>query len=202
MKIIAFEGIDASGKETQACLLATWLQEQGYYVYHSAFPRYETAIGSIIKRHLQSDINLNDEAFHMLLEVDRQDFMSTVAKMEQDGVDFMILDRFTLSNLAFGKAKGLDPAWLAQLQEKVIQPDLTFFIDISVKTSFERRSGGRDKYENDDSLLQGARSSYQALVSQLKEQGNTVFGIDGERSAADIFEQLKTIVQAYITDKH
>ncbi|MGA4519271.1 dTMP kinase [Solibacillus silvestris] len=202
MKIIAFEGIDASGKETQAHLLTAWLQGQGYNVYQESFPRYDTPVGRLIKDHLQGEINLNDEAFHMLLEVDRQDFMTTVRNMEQNGTDFMVLDRFTLSNLAFGKAKGLDPAWLTKLQEKVIQPDITFFVDISVETSFERRSGGRDKYESDNELLRKARFNYLETVFELKGQGTTIFGINGENSTTNIFEMIKVIVQYCNSDKH
>lgn len=193
MLLIAFEGIDASGKETLSKLLTAFLQKKGLNVVHGSFPRYQTPIGKVIKSHLQGEFTLSDEAFHTLLEADRIDFMNTITEMKQIGTDVMVLDRFTLSNLAFGKAKGLDVIWLQQLQQKVIQPHLTFFIDVSVETSFDRRGVGRDRYENDFTLLQGARNAYNELVEVGK-----VFRIDGESSVNEIFEAVLGIVDKYL----
>lgn len=194
MQLIVFEGIDASGKETQAKLLANTLEELGFSVYSDSFPRYETEVGKVIKSHLTGAIPLTDEGFHMLLEVDRQLFMGNLEKLESYGTDFMILDRFTLSNLAFGSAKGLDIEWLKNLQSKVRKPDLTFLVDISPQTSYERRKEGRDIHENDSELLVQARKNYVELYVDLAISGQPIFRINGEQSLEEIQSYIKRIV--------
>lgn len=169
MYLIAFEGIDASGKETQASLLQNALTARGYRVMSVSFPRYNTHIGQLIKGWLLGKYDLSVEAFHMLLEADRQDFMRYVEVWERDGFDFLILDRFTLSNLAFGMAKGLDVDWLISLQKYVRKPDITFVLDITAETSRERKGEGRDRHEADSQLLSKARTAYQILAERLSK---------------------------------
>lgn len=196
MKIISFEGIDACGKETQAELIALWLAEQGNTVLHEAFPRYDKPIGAVIRKWLDKEIQLSDEAVHMLYEADRQDFtdlMEYFQSLETDKDHILVLDRFTLSNLAFGRAKGLDVEWLAKLQEKVPKPDITFLLDISPETSIKRRSKGRDRHEEDTELLRKTRNAYlQELHDNLvKKSLQQVLIIDGEQSVEEVHKQIK-----------
>lgn len=201
MLIVAFEGIDASGKETQAELLVKWLQGKEYNVFPESFPRYHTPIGQIIKGHLTDELlePITEEAFHMLLEADRQAFMADIEFARSNGCDFIILDRFTLSNIAFGKAKDIDINWLKGLQKKVTQPDITFFVDISPATSITRRSEGRDKHERDTELLHKARRAYTDLAYELNKLGKHVYLIDGELSVNEIHENIKGIVLRHLS---
>ena len=52
-KFIVFEGIDASGKETQAKLLSSFLKKKGFEVLLTQEPIYEEPIGKIIKDNLE-----------------------------------------------------------------------------------------------------------------------------------------------------
>ena len=100
MKLISFEGIDASGKETQAQMLYEYLKREGFNVAYESFPRYYTPVGKLIKKSLKGEITLTPEAHHMLYEVDRIDFMGYLNELEELEWDFLILDRYTHSNIA------------------------------------------------------------------------------------------------------
>lgn len=164
MKLIAFEGIDASGKETQAQMLYEYLKGKGFNVSYESFPRYYTQIGQVIRESLKGEITLTPEAHHMLYEVDRIDFMGYLNELEGLGCDFLILDRYTHSNIAFGVANNLSYNWLNILQEYVRKPDLVFLLDITVEESVRRRGNRQDLFEKDLEFLNKARMAYTLLA--------------------------------------
>ena len=53
----------------------------------------------------------------------------------------LVCDRYVASSVAYGEAHGLDPAWLAELQRFLPQPDLTILLDIAPATSLEPQGG-------------------------------------------------------------
>lgn len=164
MKLISFEGIDASGKETQAQMLYEYLKGKGFNVAYESFPRYYTQVGKLIKKSLKGEITLTPEAHHMLYEVDRMDFMGYLNELEELGCDFLILDRYTHSNIAFGVANGLSYNWLKMIQEYIRKPDIVFLLDITVEESVRRRGDRRDLFEKDLELLHKARMAYTLMA--------------------------------------
>lgn len=164
MKLISFEGIDASGKETQAKMLYNHLKEKGYNVAYESFPRYHTQIGKLIKQSLKGEVCLSPEAHHMLYEVDRMDFMDQLNTLEKLGCDFVILDRYIHSNIAFGVANGLSYNWLCMIQEYIRKPDIVFLLDIPVEESIKRRENRQDLFEKDLDFLNRARRAYTLLA--------------------------------------
>ena len=164
MKLISFEGIDASGKETQAKMLYKYLKEKGYNVAFESFPRYDKAIGNLIGKTLRGEVTLTPEALHMLYEVDRIDFMERIEQLEECGYDFLILDRFTHSNIAFGVANNLSYNWLNILQDYVRKPDITFLLDITVEESVKRRKNREDDFEKNLEFLNKARMVYTLMA--------------------------------------
>jgi dTMP kinase len=164
MKLISFEGIDASGKETQAKMLYKYLKEKGYNVAFESFPRYDKSIGNLIGKTLRGEVTLTPEALHMLYEVDRIDFMERIEQLEECGYDFLILDRFTHSNIAFGVANNLSYNWLNILQDYVRKPDITFLLDITVEESVKRRKNRGDDFEKNLEFLNKARMAYTLMA--------------------------------------
>lgn len=164
MKLISFEGIDASGKETQAKMLVKHLTTNGYKVEFVSFPRYEAPIGELIKQALRGRYNFTMEALHMLYEVDRIDYMGIIEELEKQEYDFLVLDRFTHSNIAFGVANNLSYNWLNILQEYVRKPDIVFLLDIPIEESVKRRGKREDIFEEDLELLNKARMAYTLLA--------------------------------------
>lgn len=169
MKIIAFEGIDASGKETQAKMLKEYLESEGKVVKLDSFPRYETPIGNIILQVLQGELDMDPQAFHMLYEVDRLDYQRTLNQYKASGlVDYVIIDRYFLSNLAYSVCKGLDLRVYTNIHKKFTPPDAYIVLDIDAETSFKRRIDREDLHERDLTYLSNVVYSYRELSKGMK----------------------------------
>lgn len=195
MRVIAFEGIDAAGKATQTELLARSLRNAGYAVATVTFPRYDQPIGELIKKYLVGEITLLPNAAHMLFEADRQDYTACLEQFEEV-FDFIIIDRYILSNLAFGAAKGLDIVWLKRLSTGVRKPDATFLLDVPPLASFKRRDG-RDIHEKDSALLEKARTAYKALayvLSDVRGEDWFIYIVDGTKSIETVSEEIYYVV--------
>lgn len=189
MKIIAFEGLDASGKATQTKMLCEALVADGKRVFTTSFPRYNRPIGMLIHQWLTDEVELTEEAAHMLFEADRVDFANFVSQYE-DYYDYFVIDRYVLSNLAFGMAKGISQKWLLGLQALVRQPDVTFVLDINSKTSFQRRPDRRDRHETDASLLNRTRAAYEYLASSPELSDRLIYTIDANGSSEEVHEAI------------
>lgn len=191
MKIIAFEGIDASGKDTQSKMLYDKLSSLGYKTAIESFPRYSLPIGVLLKQWFNREIELSTEAVHMLLEADRQDYMREINALIDEGFDFLILDRFILSNLAYGMAKGIDINWLRSLQAKIKAPDVTFILDIKTGTSIKRKRDKLDRHEVDTNLLSKAKIAYTVLANKFsKEEDYFIYVVDADKASPDIIHEV------------
>lgn len=197
MRIIAIEGIDASGKETQVKWLAEALNDIGYKVGMVAFPRYEVSTGRWIRQALKGIVPLSKEALHMLMQVDVQDYQPEIDRLEAEGFDFLICDRYTLSNHAYCMAKGIDVDWVKGLQDKIRKPDLTFVLDITAETSMKRKPVRVDNHELDSDLLNRARMAYIFLAEKYADingDDELIYVVDANRDPADIHDEVKGLV--------
>jgi dTMP kinase len=157
--LIAFEGLDQSGKQTQAERLAATLRENDYRVELLSFPDYATPIGAEIGRALRGEREFSPDVMQLLYTANRYEHRATICQWLSAGT-IVICDRYLASSIAYGEAHGLDPVWLADLQRRLPQPVLTLLLDISPETSLERKQAARDRYERDLPLLARVRDSY------------------------------------------
>jgi dTMP kinase len=186
--LIAFEGLDQSGKETQAQQLRERLREAGHKVRLLSFPDYGTSIGEEIARALQGEREYGSDVMQLLFVANRHERREAILEWVAGGL-ILLCDRYRASSIAYGEAQGLDAGWLEDIQRMLPAPDLTIFIDIAPGTAAKRKAHDRDRYERDLALLDRVRTSYQRQASQP----NWV-RIDGERTkdqiAQDVFEAV------------
>ena len=178
--LVAIEGLDQSGKETQARELRDRLRASGCRSRVASFPDYGTSIGEEIARALQGEREYGPETMQLLYVANRFERKADINRWQAGGL-IVLFDRYVASAVAYGEAHGLDPAWLEQLQIYLPQPDLTLFLDIAPETALARKAVGRDRYERDLALLARVRASYQRLA----EQPDWIT-IDGERPPDDV----------------
>lgn len=193
MYIIAIEGIDASGKETQVKKLYEVLSGAGYKVAVESFPRYDRPIGKLIKQALTGGVNISPEALHVLYDADRYDFNEEINRYEKAGYDFLILDRWILSNQAYCMAKGLDVDWIRKVQSNLRKPDITLVMDITAETSLKRKPARDDKHELDTGLLNRARTAYAVLTEQLSDihgEDELIYLVDANRPVDEIHKEV------------
>ena len=186
--LIAFEGLDQSGKQTQAERLRDRLKQDGRKARLVSFPDYATSIGEEIARALQGEREYGPDVMQLLYVANRYERKPDLQRWLEGGL-MLVSDRYTASSVAYGEAFGLDPAWLADLQKFLPPAAMTIFLDIAPDTATERKAVDRDRYERDLALQTRVRESYQR---QAAEQGWVV--LDGERAkdaiAADVFSAV------------
>jgi len=161
--LIAFEGLDQSGKQTQAETLAARLSSAGRTVRQLSFPDYDTPIGSEIGRALQGEREYGPDVMQLLYVANRYERKNEVIRARIAG-EVIICDRYLASSVAYGEAHGLDAKWLLEIQKHLPQPDITFLLDIAPEVSARRKTQDRDKFERDMALLGRVRDSYMHLI--------------------------------------
>jgi dTMP kinase len=178
--LIAFEGLDQSGKQTQAEMLRDWLKQEGHKARLVSFPDYGTSIGEEIARALQGERDYDPDVMQLLYVANRYERRPDLRRWLDGGL-ILVADRYIASSIAYGEAQGLDPSWLADLQKFLPPPSLTLLLDIAPETSVQRKAVDRDRYERDLAMQHRVRDSY---VRQAAAGGWIV--LDGERPPAAI----------------
>jgi dTMP kinase len=189
--LIAFEGLDQSGKQTQTELLRDRLADAGRDVALLSFPDYGTPIGEEIERALRGARNYAADVMQLLYVANRYEWRSEIERKRNDGT-ILICDRYLASSVAYGEAQGLDPAWLLEIQRYLPQPDITFLLDIAPEVSARRKTADRDRYERDLVLLARVRDSY------LRQAGSGWVRLSADRDRADVAADVYAAVTARI----
>ena len=192
--LIAFEGLDQSGKQTQAELLRDRLKLEGHKSRLVAFPDYATSIGEEIARALQGEREYGPDVMQLLYVANRYERKADLQRWLDGGL-VLVCDRYRASSVAYGEAFGLDGAWLAAMQKFLPAASLTILLDIAPETAARRKSADRDRFERDLALLGRVRESYKR---QAAEEGWTV--VDGDRAkdavAADVYDAAVRLFSA------
>ena len=186
--LIAIEGLDQSGKATQAQLLRDQLREGGTRARVVSFPDYGTSIGEEIARALQGERDYGPEVMQLLYVANRCERKADLDRWLEGGLA-VVCDRYVASSVAYGEAQGLDPAWLTQIQRVLPPPDLTILLDIAPELAVDRKATGRDRFERDLALLSRVRQSY---LRQAEQPG--WFRVDGGQDKADVAAEISAIL--------
>ena len=187
--LIAFEGLDQSGKQTQAELLRDWLKQEGHKARLVSFPDYGTSIGEEIARALAGERDYDPDVMQLLYVANRYERKSDLQRWLNGGL-ILVSDRYIASSIAYGEAQGLDAGWLAGIQKFLPPPSLTIMLDIAPETAVQRKAIDRDRYERDLAMQARVRESYlgQAAASDW-------IVLDGERPKEAIAADVVSAVQ-------
>ena len=157
--LIAFEGLDQSGKQTQAERLRDRLTQTGKRVRLLSFPDYATSIGQEIGSALRGERTFGADVMQLLYIANRYEWKPEIERERAAG-SVLVCDRYVASSIAYGEAQGLDGGWLRDIQQHLPHADITFLLDIAPDVSARRKTTDRDKYERDLALLARVRASY------------------------------------------
>ncbi len=198
-KFIVFEGIDGSGKSTQAKKLKEYLENLGKECVFTFEPTYGK-IGDFLHKILSGSEKADPRVIAALFAADRLDHILNQAdgiKKQLDDGKYVICDRYYLSSFAYqGCEVSLD--WVIQLNREAraeLKPDITILVDIPPEVSLERIKKGRESFEIYENLqrLTSVRENYLALCEKFGREEN-LFIADGNRDADLIFEEIKNAV--------
>lgn len=189
-RLVALEGIDQSGKKTQAGLLVRRLRRAGFSVSTIGFPVYTSASGREIRAFLLGKRKYPFQAVHMLYSINRWEHRAVIVEKLRTS-DFLIADRYTPSNLAYGMARGLDLNWLVGLDKGLPVPTTVIVLDVPVPASFNRKASNRDRHERDRRLLARVRVAYLRLARRFHWQV-----IDGAGPVRKVHQEVWSAVKA------
>ncbi|SDJ16251.1 dTMP kinase [Lutimaribacter saemankumensis] len=194
-RFISFEGIDGSGKSTQARMLADALRARGHDVVLTREPGGSPGAEEIRRLVLEGDPDRwSPETEILLFTAARRDHLERTIRPALAAGKIVICDRFADSTRMYQGLRG--PGLRAQvdaLHDLMIgqEPDLTVLVDMDPETGLARalgRNGGEERFETFGQDLQARmRAGFLSLAAQNPQRIVTVNGAgDIDAVAADI----------------
>jgi dTMP kinase len=222
MRLIVIEGVDGAGKSTQIKLIKNFFKKKGHNCEYLHFPRTESPFyGELIARFLRGEFGSLNEVdpylVAMLYAGDRKDASDTISNWLNEG-KFVLLDRYTYSNIAYQCAKLKDikaqdklMKWIFSLEFmhlSIPQPDLNIFLDVPFSFTADKLSdtrmgddraylnGNRDIHEESlvfqknvrDIYLKVAKTDKRLAVINCSSSNETMLSPD------EIFDRIKRII--------
>lgn len=192
--LVAFEGIDGSGKTTQAHAARDALCAQGLDAVYLREPTngpFGTKLRELMVAGRENVSPIQE--FELFLH-DREEDVRLNIQPALDRGAVVCLDRYYISSMAYQGALGLDPAFIRAENEKIAPvPDLILYFRVAVHEGGRRiresREGGQNLFE---------RHSYQERVAQVFEQMSfpQMVAVEAHRPVEEVHQQvMKEIVR-------
>ena len=191
---ITFEGIDGSGKSTQAKLLIEKLNSNSIetcFVREPGGTKISEEIRNILLDNRTEEMSSRTEA--MLMCASRAQLTKNIIIPELKSGKWVIADRYSDSTLAYqGGGRGIDLDWLVRLNDFAtfgIQPDVTFYIDVDTDIGLQRRNNiFDDRIEKAGLEFQNEiRNKYLEIINNFS---NRCVLIDGKLSIKEISDLI------------
>ena len=203
---ITFEGIDGCGKTTQARYLSDYLRGKNIKFIMTREPggtRVAEKIREILLNRDNIEITGRTELL-LYLASRAQHTDEVIIPALKSGV-WVISDRYSDSSVAYqGAGRGLGVESVRNMTlfaTDGMEPDLTFFIDISPETAYLRmKKQGKvfDRLESEtENFMNEVRKGYYWIMENCR---NRFFRIDGEKSPEKVWEDIKSILMEKIPE--
>lgn len=206
-RFISLEGGEGAGKTTALNAIRAALQARGHEVVLTREPGGTPLAERIRALILTPDAEianepLSAEAELLLVFAARAQHVRQQIEPALARGGYVLSDRFTDSSYAYqGGGRGLDPAWIADLERRAVglQPGLTLLLDVDVAVGRARASGrdvGPDRIESEqDDFFQRVRAVFRARATDDPARFQL---IDASQDQAGVAAQVVAAVTAYL----
>lgn len=179
-KFIVFEGLDGSGKTTQARRLRDRIND--YLIHNNSSivcelqeePFHGDVIGGVIRSVLSGQTTMPEDSLAYLYVSNRLTHISTMLPKLASG-NHIICDRYYFSNFAYNQTKNVsleDLIALNKLCMQQLQPEVTFYLQVSPEVAERRRGITRRTVELNDSLEKQLQvySSFESIMNKFSNR--------------------------------
>jgi dTMP kinase len=188
---IVIEGLDGSGKTTQAKLLAVKLKKSHNAIY-TAEPSHGK-IGKFIRnRILYGETRLPNSVEALLFAADRLEHIQNEVLPALERGSLVVSDRYLYSSLAYQGSEGLSLQWIQTINEHALKPDLALFIDVSPETVLRRLKRKKSVMETLETQ-QKVREVYMKYV-----KNGALVNVDGGQSKQSVANEVLEVVMAFL----
>jgi len=196
---ITFEGLDWSGKSTQAGLLADWLTGQGRQVLMTREPG-GTPVAEAVRDVVLHGHDMSPWAEAALYAAARADHVELAIRPALERGDDVVCDRYIDSSVAYqGAARGLGEERVRNLNLMVtngLLPDRTFLVLLDPDEARRRGAGEPDRIEREgDEFWRRADEGFRALAAEFPER---IVALDGSGSPDEIAEEVREHVRTLL----
>ncbi len=195
--LITFEGVEGSGKTTQARHLAAFLEGRGRRVRLTSEPD-GTALGVAVRALFEADAAPAAPLAEMFLFLAaRQQHVAEVIRPALERGDVVISDRYADATVAYqGYGRGVDPQTIRELNLIAtggVLPDLTLVLDLSPAIGIRRIAGrAHDSFETLElDFHERVRQGYLEIARAEKER---LVVVAGDRSEAEVRDAIRALV--------
>ena len=204
---ISFEGIDGSGKSTQARLLAAHLHEQGHSVVLTREPGGSPGAEEIRKLVLEGPPDRwSAETEILLFTAARRDHLERTIRPALAAGKIVICDRFADSTRMYQGLRGTGLRRMVdRLHDLMIgqEPDLTLLIDMDPTLGLKRalaRNGGEERFESFGQAMQAQMRA--GFLDLARAAPDRIRVLDGARTAESVAADVVRIVSAHLDRAH
>jgi dTMP kinase len=191
---LVIEGIDGTGKSTQAQQLAAWLREQGREVIVDFEPTHGP-FGQKLRDSFTNGRLSPGEELELFL-ADRREHVEQVIAPALAAGKAVILDRYYFSNMAYQGAIGFDPAEIRRQNEAFAPvPDLLFILDLDIDTALAR-IGGRGDTANEFEKRENLERCREIFLSLKDEPFARV--IDSRGSMDEVQAKIRAAASDFV----
>lgn len=215
-QLILIEGLDRSGKSTQASILASKFPKSKLI----KFPDRSTSIGKLINEYLTNkQFQLSDQSAHLLFLANRWELNKEIIDLLNQGY-FVILDRYIYSGIAYTLAKHKHTnstisqedgtktnlssvEWLLSPDKGLPKPDLTMFLTLNMDEISSRKGWGDERYEMVE-FQSRVKQCFLEILDEQKDPGVKIVDV-GNKSIEQVSELLWHVIESkkvnLLTDK-